>query len=238
MKALLLLLFSAGKLGKLLTTGGTMLLSVVAYAFVFGWWYAVGFVLLLLFHELGHYIAARQRGLDVGVPTFIPFVGAWIQMKEMPHDVETEAYVGLAGPLVGTLAALACYYLARTYDSRLLLALAYAGFFLNLFNLIPLAPLDGGRITAIISPKMWFFGLPVLAWVFWIHPSPLLILIGILAVPQLIAAWQGSGDAAYYAASLENRIIYGLFYIGLVVFLALMCFELHNVLGPAMAWGR
>jgi hypothetical protein len=85
---------------------------------------------------------------------------------------------------------------------------------------------------------MWFFGLPVLAWVFWIHPSPLLILIGILAVPQLIAAWQGSGDAVYYAASLENRIIYGLFYIGLVVFLALMCFELHNVLGPAMAWGR
>lgn len=241
MKSLLLLLFSAGKLGKLLTSGGTMLLSVFAYALVFGWWYAVGFVLLLFIHELGHYVAARRRGLDVGLPTFIPFVGAWIEMKQMPHDVETEAYVGIAGPVAGTLAALGCYYLARNYDSRLLLALAYAGFFLNLFNLIPLSPLDGGRITAIISPRMWFFGLPVLLWVFWIHPSPLLILIGILAVPQLIAAWRhgqaGADNAGYYVVSLENRILYGLFYIGLVVFLALMSYELHNMLGPARTSG-
>lgn len=241
MKSLLLLLFSAGKLGKLLTSGGTMLLSVFAYALVFGWWYAVGFVLLLFIHELGHYVAARRRGLDVGLPTFIPFVGAWIEMKQMPHDVETEAYVGIAGPVAGTLAALGCYYLARNYDSRLLLALAYAGFFLNLFNLIPLSPLDGGRITAIISPRMWFFGLPVLLWVFWIHPSPLLILIGILAVPQLIAAWRhgeaGVDNAGYYVVSLENRILYGLFYIGLVVFLALMSYELHNMLGPARTSG-
>lgn len=76
MKSLLILLFSAGKLGKIFTTGGTMLLSVVAYAFVFGWRYAAGFVLLILCHELGHYLAARQRGLDVGAPTFISFVGA------------------------------------------------------------------------------------------------------------------------------------------------------------------
>src|SRR5215218_4525998 len=123
-KALLLLL-KAGKLGK-------MLLSVIAYSWIFGWWYAAGFVALIFVHEIGHYIAARQRGLDVGAPTFIPFVGAWIQLKDMPHNAETEAYVGIAGPLAGTLAALACFYLARNYDSTLLLALAYAGFFLNL----------------------------------------------------------------------------------------------------------
>ena len=63
----------------------------MAYALVFGWWYAVGFVLLIFVHEMGHYLAARQRGLDVGAPTFIPFVGAWIELKDMPHDVETEA---------------------------------------------------------------------------------------------------------------------------------------------------
>src|SRR6478735_4197912 len=108
MKSLLLLLFSAGKLGKVLTTGGTMIISVFAYAFIYGWAYAVGFVLLLFFHELGHYVAARRRGLNVGTPTFIPFVGAWIQLKEMPHDVETEAYVGIAGPVAGTLASLIC----------------------------------------------------------------------------------------------------------------------------------
>jgi Zn-dependent protease len=236
MKSLLVLLFSAGKLGKVLTTGGTMLLSVFAYAFVYGWPYAAGFVLLLLCHELGHYFAARRRGLNVGAPTFIPFVGAWIQMKELPHDVETEAYVSIAGPVVGTLAALVCYYLARNYNSSLLLALAYAGCFLNLFNLIPLAPLDGGRIVAIISPKIWFLGLPVLTGAYLLHPSPLLIAIGILAIPQLIAAWRQSPEdaerAIYYAASVENRITYGAFYFGLVLFLALMTYELHIMLGP------
>jgi Zn-dependent protease len=81
----LLLLVQAGKLGKVLLTGGTMVISVIAYAFVFGWWYAVGFVALIFAHEMGHYVAARQRGLAVGAPTFIPFVGAWIQLKEMPR---------------------------------------------------------------------------------------------------------------------------------------------------------
>ena len=90
---LLLLLLSGAKLGKLLTTGGTMLISVVVYAFIFGWRYAVGFVLLLFVHESGHYIAAKRRGLDVGAPTFIPFIGAWVELKQMPHDAETEAYV-------------------------------------------------------------------------------------------------------------------------------------------------
>ena len=105
-KTLLALLLSAGKLGKFATTGLTMVISVFAYAFVFGWWYAVGFVLLILVHELGHYVAARQRGLDVGAPTFIPFVGAWIQLKDLPHDAETEAYVGIAAKKLGLFATL------------------------------------------------------------------------------------------------------------------------------------
>src|SRR5215510_2967660 len=99
MKTLLLLL-SAGKLGKAALTRGTMLVSIVAYAFLFGWWYAVGFVLLMFGHEMGHYVAAKRRGLNVGAPTFIPFVGAWVQLRDLPHDAETEAYVGIAGPLV------------------------------------------------------------------------------------------------------------------------------------------
>src|SRR5438132_14316169 len=147
MLKLLALLVSSAKFAKLATTAGTMLISVVVYAWVFGWVYAVGFVLLLLAHELGHYVAARRRGLDVGAPTFIPFVGAWIQLKDLPHDAETEAWVGLAGPLLGTVGALGCYYLYRSTGETLFLALAYAGFFINLFNLIPISPFDGGRIT-------------------------------------------------------------------------------------------
>lgn len=234
-KALLLLL-NAGKLGKLLLTGGTMLLSVIAYSWIFGWMYAVGFVILIFVHEMGHYIAARRRGLDVGAPTFIPFIGAWIQLKQQPHDAETEAYVGVAGPLAGTIGALACYYLARHFDSQLLLALAYAGFFLNLFNLIPISPFDGGRITAVISPKLWLIGVPILIGLFFYRPSPLLILMAVLAAPQAWKAWRllrghvEEGEQTYYLASDETRLSYGTLYIGLAGFLAIMCHELHQQL--------
>jgi Zn-dependent protease len=232
---LLLLLLSGAKLGKLFTTAGTMLVSVVAYAFVFGWGYAVGFVALLFVHEMGHYLAARQRGLAVGAPTFIPFVGAWIQLKDMPHDAETEAYVGLAGPLLGTVGALACYFVAREQGSQLLLAVAYAGFMLNLFNMIPLSPFDGGRITAVISPRTWLLGVPVLAALFIWRPSPMLILVAVLAAPQVWKAIRFRSDSeearSYYAASAGVRWEYGLYYVALVGFLAVMTHDVHEMLG-------
>jgi Zn-dependent protease len=237
-KALLLLL-SAGKLGKVLLTGGTMLISVVAYAFIFGWWYAVGFVLLIFVHEMGHYLAARQRGLNVGAPTFIPFVGAWINLKDLPHDVETEAYIGIAGPVLGTAGALVCYFLARNYGSNLLLALSYAGFFINLFNLIPLSPFDGGRITAIISPRVWLLGVPILLGLFFLMPSPLLILVAILAAPQVMKAWKydpaAPENAAYYGVSNSTKLEYALYYIVLVAFLAIMTHDVHQMLLSAQA---
>ena len=232
---LLLLLLSAGKLSKLLVSGGSMLLSVAAYAFIFGWRYAVGLVGLIFVHEMGHYLAARQRGLDVGMPTFIPFVGAWIALKELPHDVETEAWVGLAGPLLGSVAALGCYFAARSYDSNLLLALAYVGFFLNLFNLIPLSPFDGGRITAVLSPRVWLLGVPVLVGLFFWRPSPLLILMAVLAAPQVMKAWRydpaDPANQRYYAVSTETRLTYALYYIGLLAFLAVMAHDTHEMLG-------
>jgi Zn-dependent protease len=234
MKTLLALL-AAGKLGKVLLTGGSMLISIVAYSFIFGWWYAIGFVLLIFAHEMGHFIAARQRGLDVGAPTFIPFVGAWIALKEQPLDVENEAYIGFAGPFVGTLAALVVYYLSRVYDSNLLLALAYSGFFINLFNLIPISPLDGGRISAVLTPRIWFFGVPILIVFFFYFPSPMLIILALLAFPQLKLAWNydpnDENNQRYYAISAENRLMYSLYYIGLVIFLAAMTYNIHQVLG-------
>lgn len=230
-------LLAAGKLGKVLTTGGTMILSVFAYALVWGLPYALGLVLLIFVHEMGHFLAARQRGLEVGAPTFIPFVGAWVALKDMPHDVETEAYIGLAGPVVGTLGAMAVYWLAQAQDSQLLLAIAYGGFFINLFNLIPLSPFDGGRITAIISPKVWLVGVPILAGLFFWRPSPLLILVALLAAPQVIKAFRHDPDAPenrrYYAVSLGKRIQYACWYLGLAAFLAIMSYELHETLTAA-----
>jgi Zn-dependent protease len=239
---LLLLLFSGLKFGKLLATGGTMLLSVVVYAFVFGWRYAVGFVALMFIHEMGHFIAARQRGLGAGLPMFIPFVGAWTQLKDMPHDAETEAYVGMGGPLVGTLGTLACYFFARDQHIDWLLAVAYSGFFLNLLNMMPLPPFDGARITQVISPWLWVAGIPaMLATLMW-RPSPLLVLIAILATTQLWSAWKNRNApemVAYRLTSSETRLGYAICYLALLGFLAVMTYDVHEMLealrqaGPA-----
>jgi hypothetical protein len=99
------LLFKFAKLGKVATSAGSMLLSLVLYGAVYGWAYGAGFVALLFCHEMAHYIAARQRGLAVGLPAFIPFVSAWITLKDRLPDAETEAYVGIAGLAVGSFAA-------------------------------------------------------------------------------------------------------------------------------------
>lgn len=231
MLKVLLTLLAAGKLGKVLLTGGTMIISVFAYALIYGLWYAVGLVLLILVHEMGHYIAARQRGLDVGAPTFIPFVGAWIQLKQLPHDVETEAWIGLAGPLLGTLGALAVYFAYRATDLPILLALAYAGFFINLFNLIPVSPFDGGRITAIISPRVWLLGVPLLVGLFFWRPSPLLILMALIAAPQVWKAIKFNPHApenqAYYTVTPAKRLEYSVYYLGLAAFLAAMSYDVH-----------
>ena len=228
------LIFGLFKMGKAGGTFLTMLVSLAVYAGVFGGRYAAGFIGLLLLHELGHFAAARQRGLAVGTPTFIPFVGAWIELKEQPMDVETEAYVAAAGPLFGTVGAVLVYFWGRQTDSSLLLAIAYGGFFLNFFNLIPLSPLDGGRMTAILSPRIWFLGVPLMLAMMLYRPSPLLILIAIMAIPALKKAWNFDPDAeenrAYYSASASMKLEYGLFYLGLAAFLAVMTDATHEMI--------
>ncbi len=231
---LLLLLLSGLKWGKLATTGGTMLLSLAIYATIWGWPYAAGFIALMFAHEMGHYVAARQCGLNVGAPAFIPFVGAWINLKEQPRDVRTEAYVAVAGPLVGTVSAVAVYLWGRWTDSTLLLAIAYAGLFLNLFNLLPVSPLDGGRITAVISPRVWLIGAPVMLAMLFYRPSPVLAIIAIIAFPQLIKAWKYDPKApenlAYYGVSFQTKLEYGGLYLALTAYLSVMTFEVHEML--------
>lgn len=231
----LILVFKLFKLGKFGGTAISMVLSLVIYSWRFGWLYAAGFIALLFLHEMGHYLAAQRRGLKVGMPTFIPFVGAWIELKEQPMDAETEAYVALAGPLVGSVAATACYVFAREVGSQLLLAIAYAGFFLNFFNLIPISPLDGGRIAGVLSPRIWFLGVPVMLAMLFFRPSPLLVLIAIMAVPSLKRAWRYDPKApenrAYYGIPTAKRAEYAALYIVLTAYLALMTSVAHGALG-------
>jgi len=231
---ILLLALAGLKFGKLATTGGTMLLSLGVYAMLWGWPFAAGFIALLFAHEMGHFIAARQRGLNVGVPTFIPFVGAWIELKDQPLDVRTEAYVAMAGPLVGTVAAVIVYLWGRWTDSNLLLAISYAGLFLNLFNLLPLSPLDGGRITALLSPRVWLLGAPLLLAMLIYRPSPVLLLVAIFSFPQLVKAWkydpQAPENVAYYQTPVQTKLEYGALYLAFTAYLAVMTYEVHEML--------
>ena len=121
-------------------------ISVGGYALIFGWRFAAGFVALILVHELGHYIEARRQGLNPQLPVFIPFLGAYVAMKNAPFDPGRNLFVSAAGPLRGGLASLGLWIAGEANDSRFLIALAYSGFFLNLFNLIPVRPFDGGFI--------------------------------------------------------------------------------------------
>jgi Zn-dependent protease len=234
MSRLFLLLLAGLKFGKLFSTVGTMLIATGVYAIVFGWRYAVGIVAMLFVHEMGHYLAARQRGINVGLPTFVPFVGAWIELKQRPHDAETEAYIGLAGPMLGTVGAIGAYFLARNYGASWLLAVAYTGFFINLINLIPLPPLDGGRITAVLSPRIWLLGVPIIGLLLWFHFSMILLLVAILAAPHVLAALRfDSGHPAnqqYYDVSPRVRWEYGLLYVGLIAFLAYMTNDVQKQL--------
>jgi len=231
---LLALALGAAKFGKVLLVVATMLLSLLIYAKVYGFAYGAGFLALLALHELGHFIAAWDRGLKVGAPMFIPFVGAWMNLKEQPRSVETEAYIAFAGPLAGTLAALGCFYLSRRYDMPVLLAVSYTGFFLNLFNLVPLSPFDGGRITAILTPRIWLFGLPILIAFFALDPSPLLFVMILFAIPSVQTAWKYDPklpkNAIYYATTWKIKALYGGLYLGLAIYLAVMCQRVSQML--------
>jgi len=234
MSRLFLLLIAGLKFGKLFGTVGTMLLSVGVYAIVFGWRYAVGIVAMLFIHEMGHYVAARQRGLRVGLPMFIPFAFAWVKLEDTPHDAETDAYVALGGPMLGTVGAIACYFLARNYGVHWLLAVSYTGFFINLINLIPLPPLDGGRITSVLSPRIWLLGVPIIGALLWYRFSFILLLVAILAGPHVLAALRfdkNSPEAQqYYAVSPRVRWEYGFIYVVLIAFLAMMTHDVQQQL--------
>jgi Zn-dependent protease len=123
-----------------------LFISVGAYALIWGWKFGVGFVLMILIHELGHFVEAKRQGLDVSIPRFIPFLGAYVAIKNSPLNPMRNAQVALAGPAAGGLAAAICWGIGSETNSSLLHALAYVGFFLNLFNLIPIGILDGGAI--------------------------------------------------------------------------------------------
>ena len=209
---------------KIFTTSASMLVSVGAYALFWGWKFAVGFVLLMLVHELGHYLEARRQGLDVSAPMFIPFLGAAILLRENPLNAWREAQVAIAGPIVGSLGAAVVWFVGEQQDSEFLLALGFTGFLLNLFNLIPVVPLDGGRIAAAIHPAVWLLGFVGLVGLLFLAPNPLLIIIVVIVGFELYRRWQERGlpgAQAYYQIARWQRVAAAVAYFALAGLLVL-----------------
>ena len=219
LKALLLLL---PKL-KLFTTSASMLVSIAAYALIWGWKFAVGFVLLLLVHELGHVIQLRREGVEASAPMFIPFLGAVIAAKSMGDDAAAEARVGLAGPILGTIATLVPLGIWLATGEEFWQALAYVGFFINLLNLLPVLPLDGGRAMAALSPWVWIAGYVLMVGLFFVFPNPILILVLIFGG---IETWRRfktrntEEGRAYHRIPASTRALVAVTYIGLAALLA------------------
>jgi Zn-dependent protease len=222
----LLLLFVFGKLkylGFILQIGKfktfiTMLISIWAYAVFWGWPFAVGFVALLFIHEMGHVIALRMMGIKATAPMFIPFMGAFIGMKQMPKNAFDEAVMAYGGPLLGTIGAIGCAVVGFMTGNPFWFALAMTGFLLNLFNLLPISPLDGGRIIGAISPKLWILGLVGAIGLFYLTWSPIVALIVIIGSFQIYSASKRSAveKARYYEVTPGRRIFVGVAFLGLL----------------------
>jgi Zn-dependent protease len=211
-----LLLLKGLPFAKLLLTSGSMFVTMALYAMRGGWPFAVGFVLLILLHELGHGYAMRRVGVQAGWPIFIPGFGAMIAMQGQPAHPCVEAEIAYAGPVAGTLASLACAGLGLLTHQTFFIGLAYMGFFLNLFNLVPFGFLDGGRVARVLSRKASIVGLVLLGLLCWKSPSPQLVLILVLGGMH---AFRSSADPALDLVTPEEKRLWSIRYFGLCAFL-------------------
>jgi len=223
------LLFLLPKI-KVFTTSASMLVSVAAYSLIWGWKFAVGFVLLIFVHEMGHVLQLRREGLEASAPMFIPFFGAVIWAKSLGDNAAAEARVGLAGPVIGSLASAALIPVASATGNDLFTALAFTGFLLNLFNLLPVLPLDGGRAMAALSPTMWLVGFAALVGLTIAFPNPIMLIILLVGGLETWRRWRerkSPGAAAYYEVSPRDRFLVAATYLGLIALLAFGMTETH-----------
>lgn len=202
----------------ILKSGGSMILMIVIYSRLWGWKWALGFVILLLLHECGHLLAAKHFGLQVSAPMFIPFMGAFIALKEAPRNAWIEAGVGIGGPLLGSAAALLCHLIGLSLDLPLFIGLAWTAYFLNLFNLTPVGMLDGGRIATALSPWLWLVGIVVLGWIAWTHPNFVIWIVLIVSLPRVFSLFRKrtEEEQRFYEVTPAQRWTMGMMYFGLI----------------------
>ena len=201
--------------------GGSFAVTIAAYTTKYPWELVTGFVVITLIHEIGHAVVIRAKGLRTGFMVFIPFIGGAVTLRDQPRSVYDDALIGLAGPAAGVAASLFSLQIYKWIDDPLWLLIAFAGFVLNLINLIPIGLLDGGRISAAITKWMWVFGGGGVAYQIVKKPNPLTILIGVLAVFQVYASIvREREDKHFYEITAGRRAAIAILYFALVIFLS------------------
>jgi Zn-dependent protease len=220
-------------LGKFALTGLSMFAMMWFEAMRGGWLFGVAFVILIFLHEMGHAVAIRQAGLQAGWPVFIPFFGAMIALKGRPPTPAVEARIAIAGPVAGTLASLATVGIFFLTGSRVWLAVAYTGFFLNLFNLVPISPLDGGRVAQAFSRRAWLIGGVLLGAMFLVTMAPQLLFIGAMAVMHNLRRGAAPPDPTVPQLSEQERSAWAFRYFGLCFFLGACVYLANRLLHPA-----
>jgi Zn-dependent protease len=209
---------------KAFTVIGSMAVSIAAYATLWGWTFALGFVGLIFVHEMGHVVALRRHGIKAGAPVFLPFLGAFVSMKESPRSVFVEAETALAGPAIGTIGAFAVLLASNANGSAMLRDLAFTGFLLNLFNMLPVLPLDGGRAAGALHPGLWLGGLGLLLVYEIYRPSPVIPILLVLGGFEMWRRWRGRNTEAnrvYNSLTPGQRAQIGVAYLGLIAVLLL-----------------
>ena len=215
---------------KFVTVAGSMIVSIGAYALLGGWWFGLGLVVLIFVHEMGHVLELKRQGVPASAPLFIPFMGAVVGMKKMPENAWKEAQVALAGPILGTIGSAVVWGLGAYYDSNFLKAMAFVGFFINLFNLLPVVPLDGGRAAAALHPALWGLGLAGLVVLEIYRPNPILPIILIFGGLELWRRWKTRNHPEferYYKVLPWQRALVFVLYVGLAAFLVFAMHETH-----------
>lgn len=224
--------FEGFGLPQFAVAGASMAVSIAAYAIKAPLSLVLGFVIIILIHEIGHAVAIRAKGLRAGVMVFIPFIGGAVTLKDQPRSAYDDAQIGLAGPIAGTAASLIVLQIYKWSDSPLYLAIAAAGFAVNLLNLLPIGMLDGGRISAAVTKWMWVFGGGALVYKVVKQPNPLMLVVLLLVAFQVYASIaRERDDKSFYDVTMSQRAAIAVAYFSLVVFLGHQTWMTLNRLG-------
>src|ERR1700736_874923 len=228
-KWVLLLIFKIPAAGTLIS----LVVSFGGYALFYGPWFAVALLTMIFVHEMGHVVEIRRQGMQATAPIFIPFLGAAIFQRSHPTDALKQAQIGIAGPIAGTIGATVAFALYGTLHSPVLLLAALIGFYINLFNLIPIWQLDGSWILAPVSKWFMVGGYALMAAaVFVFHfVSPLLIIVALLGVPTLLQRFRDAANPYYTSVPARARAAMGAAWLALVIFLGIASLQASSLLG-------